>query len=108
MLDVYQVQGIVKQSQAEIRQKFEQDHPDIVEFLAKAITDESKKGHTMTDIFVPCRFQTTIDKNLFEDYLCFKGFFVKILWSDDKQETLSEWHDEKRQNLVLRVSWPKG
>jgi hypothetical protein len=41
MLDVYQVQGIVKQSQAEFRQKFELEHPDIVEFLAEKIIEEA-------------------------------------------------------------------
>jgi hypothetical protein len=107
MLDVYQVQGIVKQAQAEFRQKFEQDNPDIVEFLAEKITEKAKLGETSMSLQVTHKFTKKylelhpeddrfISQEDYAKYLTFKGFYVR------KSIAL------EGADYALEISWPKG
>jgi hypothetical protein len=109
MLDVYQVGGIVKQSQAEIRLKFEQDHPDVVEFLAESICKEAKKGNTEMILHIPCRIiQQNIEPKTISKYLNFKGFYSDVLWGNDEFKIWSQYKDSNHENAGLKINWPKG
>lgn len=126
MLDVYQVQGIVKQAQAEFRLKFEQDHPDIVDFLAEEILKRAKEGETTLDLSFETYFENKA-KELGEDsneykvilfwftqnknvddivkYLNFKGLYTKRIKTEDRDHgALIFEYDTKS----IQISWPKG
>jgi len=104
MLDVYQVQGIVKQSQAESRQKFEQDHPDIVEFLAGKIVAEAKKGNT--ELILETKDISTDSVSIYdiEKYLNFKGFYTDICATTVRGSTMNYTVNDDK----IEIKWPKG
>jgi hypothetical protein len=103
MLDVYQVEGIVKQAQAEFRQQFEKDYPDIVEMLTEKIIMAAKRGETETTItfFVEPKNIEDIEK-----YLIFKGFYVK----DSSYEITRKISKNSTETSLpyIRLLWPKG
>jgi hypothetical protein len=114
MLDVYQVQGIVKQAQAEIRNKFELDHPDIVEFLAEEIIKEAKLGHTETKIDLTKFLKDDEFIYRIEDYLTYKGFFIRVESSNNKETIDLDDDGNVKRHVVLsiydslNIKWPKG
>jgi hypothetical protein len=125
-LDVYQVQGIVKQAQAEFRLKFEQDHPDIVEFLAEEILKRAREGETTLNLsFEPylqknseelgkdsnehkvILFWFSQEKNIQDivKYLNFKGLYTKRNQTEARNNgALIYQYDTK----TIDISWPKG
>jgi len=104
MLDVYQVQGIVKQAQAEFRLKFEQDNPDIVEFLAGKIVAEAKEGRTELVLDIKDIAFDLVSISDIEKYLNFKGFYTSLRSTTVKGSfTTYTVNDDK-----IEIKWPKG
>jgi hypothetical protein len=114
MLDVYQVEGIVKQAQAEIRNKFEKDHSDIVEFLAEKIVEEAKLGHTETKIDLTKFLNDEEFIYRVEDYLTYKGFYIRVESSNNKESIDLDDDGKVKKHIVLpiydslNIRWPKG
>ena len=118
MLDVYQVSGIVKQAQAEFRQKFEEEHSDIVEFISKKIIESAKLGDVETEISFEDLMREKLfdgkqdfnDKSLLEaisllknikKYLEFKGFYVDKAYKDYMGKYVVD-------DFAIKIKWPKG
>lgn len=93
-LDVYQVQGIVKQAQAEFRQKFEQDHPLVVEFLTNEITLGAKNLLERKIIDVTSILKEVEYLNI-EKYLNLKGFYTKRACKHKKSD---DWFIDQTYN----------
>jgi len=118
MLDVYQVTGIVKQAQAEYREKFEKENSDIIEFVSKQIIDSAKNGDTETTIFfhdfLREKFKGEHDKwgleretrlmNDFIKYLNIKGFYPEKCKLKSYYPSETEYETE----FELKIKWPKN
>lgn len=111
MLDVYQVQGIVRQAQAEFRYKFEQDYPEIVEYLANEIIEAAKKGLLFTCVHIDIG-KFSIFK--IEEYLNFKGFYTEIQPGTCVKKVVHDGGNDSKTTVrndylfdELKIKWPK-
>jgi len=109
MLDVYQVQGIVKQAQAEFRLKFEQDHPDVVEFLAKKIIEGARNLDDNVTIFVSD--YKNVGNEEIGKYLSNKGFYTATIRNFDlpgNYVMTSDNEVEMKKCIGISIKIPKG
>jgi len=109
MLDVYQVQGIVKQAQAEFRLKFEQDHPDVVEFLAEKIIEAARNLDDSVTIFASD--YKNVGNEKIGKYLSNKGFYITPIRNFDLPENnimTSENEVEMKKHIGIAIKIPKS
>jgi hypothetical protein len=109
MLDVYQVEGIVKQAQAEFRQNFEKDYPHIIEFLTEKIIEQAKLGETVVILPIEkiiIQSKIYIDSKKIIKYLTIKGFYI-----DEYMDHEVIYNGtEKTLNPIpsIKIRWPRG